>query len=364
MDEACTSFFSDCATDTLVEILRRLSPASSRRCRLVCRYWRATIDERTKSLLPQSDAKTLLVGDGSAHVLGDGWSLKRVMASPRSRRMNVVGTRNGLLCLCDDSKPGGAILLANPSTGEKLALPLLTRADISSSDSWHRAYSFAHHERTGRHTVVHVPFCCWAWEFPRLQVFTLGEASWRDVATPAINVGCRLGAGVVSVDGGATYWVAQGSGRIVSLDLEDERVTSVSAPRIPAGFRSSFELVGVHGRLGVTVCDDGSRLGTSKTKVLVLESVSGQHRWACWYYVELDRCLQSPLKPHFMHGEYLLMKGLHAVCANKPSGKWRSRHGDVLLSRTDQGKDVYIGDIYRAFPYVETDEPLRQYKLW
>ncbi|KAI4962975.1 hypothetical protein ZWY2020_020571 [Hordeum vulgare] len=42
--------------------------------------------------------------------------------------MEVVGVCNGVLCLCDDTKPGGAITLINPATGDMLALPSIDSA--------------------------------------------------------------------------------------------------------------------------------------------------------------------------------------------------------------------------------------------
>jgi hypothetical protein len=40
--------------------------------------------------------------------------------------MEVVGACNGLLCLCDDARPDGAITLVNLATADTLALmPIL-----------------------------------------------------------------------------------------------------------------------------------------------------------------------------------------------------------------------------------------------
>uniref|UniRef100_M8BBI1 F-box domain-containing protein n=1 Tax=Aegilops tauschii TaxID=37682 RepID=M8BBI1_AEGTA len=71
------------STDLLVDILLRLPRRSRRRARLICRHW----------------------GTSS---------------------MNLVGTCNGLLCLCDNKKSiGGNITRFNPATDETLqVLPL------------------------------------------------------------------------------------------------------------------------------------------------------------------------------------------------------------------------------------------------
>ncbi|KAM0859461.1 hypothetical protein ACQ4PT_047177 [Festuca glaucescens] len=267
------------STDVLVEILQRLPPNSRRRSRLVCRRWRDAVDERTATNL-RSRAKTLLVTDTYTFVVHDDWRMKPAMTGLEDYKvMSVVGTCNGLVCLCDDSRPGGAIVLAN---GERLDLPPLPCADILVNGclDWHEAYGFAHDQRTGRYKVVHLP-CCFdrVWEFQTLQVFTLGETSWREVATPAIGgVRCLRKAVIVSVDG-ATYWVADGTtGSIMSFDLEEERVAPVQPLPVPppTRFGSSFRLAEVHGRLGAAIFHNSTQV--EKTEVWVLESARGGSR--------------------------------------------------------------------------------------
>jgi F-box interacting protein len=287
---SCVSF--PAATDVLVEILRWLPPNSRRRSRLVCRWWRDAVDERTATDL-QSRAKTLLVTSTYTYVAYENWRLKTVMTSLEDRIMEVVGTCNGLICLCDDSKPGGAIALANPTNGERLVLPPLPCPDILVRGrlSWHKAYGFAQHPRTGRYMVVHVP--CYfdrVWEFHTVQVFTLGETSWRDAATPTVGgagVRCLLSAGIVGVDG-AVYWITDGTERIMSFDLVEEHVTSVQPLPVPLPARSgsSFHLAEVYGRLGVAIFHDSAKL--AKTDVWVLESARGDQRWRRWYCVEVS----------------------------------------------------------------------------
>ncbi|KAM0872322.1 hypothetical protein ACQ4PT_038795 [Festuca glaucescens] len=151
-------------TDVLVEILLRLPPNSRRCSRLVCRCWRHLVDKRTVTDL-RSRAQTLLVAaGGAALILGDnvGRSPRKMLASAEGRKLSVVGTCNGLICLCDDGKPPGAVALANPATGERLVLsPLPCAADIIArlNSEWHLPYSFPHNQTTRRYTVVHVPCC-------------------------------------------------------------------------------------------------------------------------------------------------------------------------------------------------------------
>ncbi|CAN6299406.1 unnamed protein product [Urochloa humidicola] len=110
-------------TDAFVDILLHL-PSSCRRwvARLVCRHWRDVIDARTPRI-PQPKVLTFFTGNqsASAYVVNNlkrGWGRKvwRVTTTGCSKWIHVtaVGTCNGLLCLCDEDKPGGAISLLNP----------------------------------------------------------------------------------------------------------------------------------------------------------------------------------------------------------------------------------------------------------
>jgi hypothetical protein len=98
-------------TDAFVEILLRLPPSSRRWVRLVCRHWRAVIDDLATGACRQV------------------WGVSAdPNATARDRRrvdVTMVGMCNGLLCLCDNTRPGGAISLLNPATRETLRLPPL-----------------------------------------------------------------------------------------------------------------------------------------------------------------------------------------------------------------------------------------------
>ncbi|KQJ87429.1 hypothetical protein BRADI_4g11065v3 [Brachypodium distachyon] len=179
--------------DVLVEILQRLPTSSRRRFRLVSRQWRDIIDTRTTEM--QSRAKPLIVSMGSVYIVDDLptgghrmlWTGDATNHSERA--MRVVGTCNGLICMCENRKPGGAITVVNPVTGETLDVPALPQTaerawSLFAGDilNWHEAYSFGYHPTTGRYKVVHVP-CDYGktWKFRTLQVFTLGGgqvSSW------------------------------------------------------------------------------------------------------------------------------------------------------------------------------------------
>jgi F-box interacting protein len=259
----------DIPTDVLVEILKRLPWTSRRRLRLVCRSWRNLIHQRTDEMKQCRDAVPLVVTTESAYLLYDLDSSKT--CTPRElwpsggpyKHMEVVAVCNGVLCLCDDLVPSGAITLVNPATDDVLALPPIPRSVKRSNTRrsgrrWHQAYSFGYHHRTGQYKVVHVP--CFFKTRDTVQVFTLGEASWREI--PAAAAKCKLEAGIVSVNG-TTYWVTESEGweRIMSFDLESEQVTGTKPLPISARDKPIRHLSEVQRRLGIAVAtsDDINR---------------------------------------------------------------------------------------------------------
>lgn len=153
---------------------------------------------------------------------------------------------------------GGAIALANPVTGAMLAIPPLPCDGLftNQAQNWHEAYSFAYHPVTGKYTVVHVP-CSFdrLWEFDKVQTFTLGKKSWRDVAVAVPrSTRCSLVVGLMSVDG-STYWVTEGTEKVMSFNHEDESVMFIKP--LPMQVKLvDLRLTEVRGRLGIAVTHD------------------------------------------------------------------------------------------------------------
>uniref|UniRef100_R7W1H7 F-box associated beta-propeller type 3 domain-containing protein n=1 Tax=Aegilops tauschii TaxID=37682 RepID=R7W1H7_AEGTA len=251
--------------------------------------------------------------------------------------MEVVGVCNGVLCLCDDAKPGGAITLVNPATRDTLVLPpiprhgLFRRQNSRRTDrSWHQAYSFGYHHGTGQYKVVHVP--CFFKTKETLQVFTVGEASWREV--PAPNAKCKLDAGLVSVNG-ASYWVTEGSQeKIMSFDLKSERVKPTKPLPMPA--MPICHLTEVQRRLSTVTGD------TDMIKVWILDSTAKDQTWI--YQYRLSVCYPSPgarqqlTWPNFIIGEYVLTVG------GQGQNLFRYRHrpvGPFRYTLLFNGSDCY-----------------------
>ncbi|KAL6661200.1 hypothetical protein ACP70R_000584 [Stipagrostis hirtigluma subsp. patula] len=323
-------------TDAFVEVLLRLPPRRRRRLRLVCRYWRDVINERAPVRRSQPTLALAFVVNyegytkvsATAYAIDDVaqgrcrevWRSKPVPPTPRGRGAfdtAMVGTCNGVLCLCDNTRPGGAVSLVNPAIGWTLAVPPLPSfgwlEGSMISSGWDAAYSFAYEPTTERYKVVHLP--CYldrTGGFDAVQVFTLAaaaeEVGWRDVPVPGAS--CSLAAGLVSVDG-ATYWVTKDAASVVALDLKDERVAFTKALPVASGRRRdySWHLAEVHGSLGAVSSSD-YWLTPEKIEVWVLGGGEDRQAWSRRYSVQVNDGMRRWIgRPHFAHGEYILTEG-------------------------------------------------------
>ncbi|RLM62176.1 hypothetical protein C2845_PM14G17900 [Panicum miliaceum] len=307
-------------TDVFVEILLLLPATRRWRLRIVCRHWRDVIHERTPAPerwsqplalvflqnyegLREVSASAFVIGDAAAGGRGrELWRSQTVPPAVLHRHPKrwwkgvdafdtmMVGICNGLLCLCDNTRPGGAISLLKPATGEALPLPPLP-GSAQWMSSWHDAYTFAYEPMTEQYKVVHLP--CSRWGRRRV------PRSWRDAPTPGAS--CCLDAGVVSVDGVA-YWLTKGAERVVSFDVREERVTSTRALPAQPRRRYSWHLAEVHGRLSLVSSSD-LWVTPEKVDVWVLD----RQGWSRRYGVQLNDGLRHlTARPHFAHGDYVV----------------------------------------------------------
>uniref|UniRef100_A0A0E0AX02 F-box domain-containing protein n=1 Tax=Oryza glumipatula TaxID=40148 RepID=A0A0E0AX02_9ORYZ len=367
-------------SDAVVEILVRLPPSSRRRCRLVCRHWRDLVDDRTPEM--RSRAKALVLVHAVAHVFDDLPEGRRRQLLPNCRGVDIVGTCNGLVFLCEWSR---GFALVNPFTGERLdgagvpPPPCPRGEEPPFYQPTHAAYAFGYHPTTGRYKIVHFPIQDRRTEtFDAVRVLTLGaeedaSTSWRDVPMPAGGSSRRGSCGVVSVDG-STYWITRDTERVMSLDLgDDERVAAVT-PLLPArtaGPGCTCKLTDVRGRLGVAV--SVSMATSTDTDVWVLEGGGGgggEGRWSRRYSVRVHGVEQQLAWPHFAHGEHVLTTSTHCsirgfLYAHRLSddGRRRLQCSVVRINERRSGKVVgSFGACYRrdlrTFAYVETTEPV------
>jgi hypothetical protein len=134
-------------------------------------------------------AKPLIWDDGGAFVIDDLSSTRPYRALWTDKGSTyLIGTCNGLLCICDNAgRAGGSLTVSNPATRETRPVPPLPCArlfvgHIYGELSWDQAYSFAYHPVTGKYKVLHVP---WSrdrlFDFQNVQVLTLWDTTWREV---------------------------------------------------------------------------------------------------------------------------------------------------------------------------------------
>jgi hypothetical protein len=223
--------------DILVDILQRLTPSPRRQLRLICRHWRNVIDDRMPG--KQARATVLAFAQGyprgsRAFVLDDlteeqaagGRELKLHDGGAKAGGVSVIGTCNGLLCLHRD--PNGDL----SECGRHVQWPALLSPPLKSPRELTPAalYSFAYHRATVLYKIVRLR--CHGGgggTFSAVDVFTLGDRSWREVPVP-VGPSCLLGLGLVST-GGATYWVATDAHSLMSFDLKESRTSASCSSR-------------------------------------------------------------------------------------------------------------------------------------
>ncbi|KAK1697701.1 hypothetical protein QYE76_014398 [Lolium multiflorum] len=384
-------------TDAFVEILLRLPPNTRRRFRLVSRHWRNIVDE-SWLMFPHCPKTLVAPEEGSPFVIDDRTGRRRDLWSSstpsRCRSMCIVGTSNGLVCLCDGEVRGGPITVANLVTGETLdAPPLLPLPPpiydvgrLCDHGRWHLAYGFGYLPATKRYKVVRPPsrFDDQDWEYPTLQVYTLGEESWREVAIPTTISGCKPGLGFVSING-TMYW-ASADWSVVSFDLEEERAMCFKPqPLIPESDDPTHRwfLTEVHGRLGIVF--RRYSLFTENAEVWVMDNTEWNLRYSLLVSSPRNRPGQRPrgyqclTRPHFVqYSDHVLTwesnssdVGLYKHKPQKNNTSSGSGSGDLwggVVEINDTCREALVADVkdfldFRVFAYVETRESLSVYTL-
>nr|CAB3481163.1 unnamed protein product [Digitaria exilis] len=141
-----------------------------------------------------------------------------------------------------------------------------TRSPARSSPC-HRRHRFTYHPATGLYKVVHLPFHGEVGTFNTVNVFTLGDTSWREVPV-RLGSSCLLKFGIVSVNG-ATYWVSNDGHSVMSFDLNgDERQLFVATLPVRVGLLLDLDIycqltTDMSGKLGVAVCSHDMKRNTT-----------------------------------------------------------------------------------------------------
>uniref|UniRef100_A0A0E0BSX7 F-box domain-containing protein n=1 Tax=Oryza glumipatula TaxID=40148 RepID=A0A0E0BSX7_9ORYZ len=353
-------------TDAFVEILLRLPPFTRRRFRLVCRRWRDLLDERTPRIHARVKPLAFFtrgrhaaqLGSSSAYVYddddlsGEFVCCRQVWCGGAAAAAGLVmfGCRNGILAMVDDRT--GDITLANPATGETLAVPPPPR--LPRNCAFHRAaVGFGYHPTTGKYKIVHLPpLRGEASALGVVEVFTLrrSNATWREVAAapPPAGSSCDVGCGLVSVDG-AMYWIA------MSFDLEHERVARVTS--LPAMARGKLaagrccHLTVIRRRLAVAIT------ASDVTVVWVLHKGRRKQRWINQYrVVGMDTYHKQLTRPYFFfsHGEHYMTITWRFPYISMRAHRLKKGDGEPKeMALLEQGASIQV------FSYAETTETLR-----
>ncbi|KAF8646710.1 hypothetical protein HU200_065712 [Digitaria exilis] len=367
--------------DVFMEILHLVPPSPRQRLRLVCRHWRSVVDDHMPMTTQQSGAMVLgfvherafnedavpraYIFDDLTEAYTNSGRLVELQGAANTPGSIIVGTCNGLLCLY---RYRGDVVVVNPVTGEKLAVP--PPPPVKDGKFEAATYSFTYHPATGLYKVVHLPFHGEVGTFNTVNVFTLGDTSWREVPV-RLGSSCLLKFGIVSVNG-ATYWVSNDGHSVMSFDLNgDERQLFVATLPVRVGLLLDLDIycqltTDMSGKLGVAiwVLDDRRRNKAGTTPWVLQNTIVEPGK---------DKPDQKIAWPHVTHGEHVLTTqecGKNLVSLNAwplSEGKTTTtHHGGVV--RLEQSPPPWIGAYYcsgiRTFAYVETTEPLALYACY
>uniref|UniRef100_A0A0E0RHI7 Uncharacterized protein n=1 Tax=Oryza rufipogon TaxID=4529 RepID=A0A0E0RHI7_ORYRU len=179
-----------------------------------------TINKRTLERDVRTKMLTFVKGldnEASVYVVDEARRRHR-RAWTSSCSVDMIGTRNGLICVLDGGT--GAVTLANPTTRESLSAGLLP---CSPDARTHEAHGFAFHSLMLRYAAVYT------------LVGGGGDTppSWRSVPTPGACGRFQLG-GVACVDGVAN-WITAGTPPVAATlqPLSPRRTTRTASPGRP-----------------------------------------------------------------------------------------------------------------------------------
>ncbi|CAL5005577.1 unnamed protein product [Urochloa decumbens] len=380
----------DFPADAFADILLRIPATSRQRLRLVCRDWRAVIDARAPSARPTEPKPLAYVihnmgwdcATASAYVYviddlaSSGGRCREVWrggpdTTGFSYDTRLVGTCNGLLCLCDNTRPGGAISLVNPATGESLALPPLPGSFDrwpQRGKRWHQMYGLVHRPDTGRYAVLHLP-CNSDPTGQRVMAFD----AERERVAPAAPL-------PLAVAGNSSCHLTEVRGRLgFVLTVDEPKLARVEVRRLTDELFTCtcIFISGVHGGLRFPLfCLSSNVLGGGVQVWVLGGGKDGQRAWSCRYRVQVHGApkasRQQLARPHFgfARGEFVLTSGRkdreNVVFAHRLAGAGKLQCGEVRVNERKPGTAVArIMDAHHVwtFAYVETTEPLSVYSM-
>lgn len=349
--------------DVLLDILSRLPISSLIQFRYVCRSWRLLAqdpqvldlhnsteddkDDNFRCLIFHCDypiRNQLYFVDFSAF-RQDKESVKKIF-TPFSSTMaeyEVVGSCNGLLCLCD-SLYNDKLYLYNPFTRDYLELP--KSKEFSNPDV---VCGVGFQSQTKQFKVIKIVYSRGFGRIQRrfrhseVQIFTLGTSNWRSIGKICHHLAQGQSQTLVN---GRLHWVSlprrHHSGRtIVSFNLETEQFMDIPKPDFGSLSRCNYHLVILNGCLSSAVyCSYG------KMEIWVMKEYGVKESWVKSFNIGsyMPRVLKQEAEVSFKVSKIVLRgRTVRVVCILKTGEvllEYRNRALVLFQPNTGKFKDV------------------------
>ncbi|CAL5045016.1 unnamed protein product [Urochloa decumbens] len=290
----------NCLPTELIEHVFFSLPASCLlQCTSVCKKWRKIIRDSQFALAHLQHASSCMLlfsPQGSvsgklypsdAIVFDEAWSPSKLAVPVIGPDDRICGSCNGLLCL---HTPTSTIKIANLATGECLHLKKPTK---SLKDDHLSFYRFGFHPATKEYMVIHFsqessPLT--VGRFNVIQVYTLGDEKWKDVATPEpLSLNCVKNSGVAIVDG-TMYWLAEDKGSdwqhvVMSFHIGEQSFAHIQLPAVDLedwalgiGDDRHYWITEIDGKVCVSTAQSWEGMLFGKLQIWTLNEQVGQ----CW----------------------------------------------------------------------------------
>ncbi|XP_061339788.1 F-box protein CPR1-like [Gastrolobium bilobum] len=317
----------DLPPEVITEIIFRLPVSSLLRFRSTCKWWRSLIDAThfifshlNKSIESNSNIKIIIRKHSDLYQI-ELDSLEKVVELNHplmcySNRIKVLGSCNGLLCLCNIAED---IVMWNPSIRKHRILPAvrLNRGEETSLFAA-RVYGLGYDSLTGDYKLVRISYFVDLHNRTfdsQVMLFSLRMDCWKTLPSMPYALCCARTMGVFV--GGALHWVVTRKlepdqpDLVVAFDLRGESFREVP---LPVAVKGSFEMEVA--LFGGCLCVIENRVSTL-FDVWVMTVYGSQDSWCKLFTVKLP----SDLRP---------------IKSVKPLAY--SRNGDKVLLEQDRCK--------------------------
>ncbi|XP_026398324.1 putative F-box protein At1g19160 [Papaver somniferum] len=268
------------------------------------------------------------------------------------KTISFVGSINGLMCIAR----GPSVCICNPITREYVMLPEINRDCGDYYDFW--ASSFGYVSSTNEYKVV-VIYVSERKTHVEVRIYTIGSGTgWRNIGK--FNFGSNLhNSKKVLFANGALYWMDDGSGKVVTFDLAEEKFfENLSPPPLPQDGECCHNRIWVlNGSLFYAVVDEED--GFFDLQLLEKKNnnhdmkVSDQHQslgWSKWFRVDDREVLAFTKRDAVLTYRYWYINIYHTkTSTSKGLAQFKnmvhqvSPHKNTLVSLKEQGeKDTRI----------------------